>query len=77
MSDVTYKVNCGRQKRPQVIHVDRMRQRSAQVLTGEKPEDIPGYRNIGVQVETFTFETCENDTGDDIDSVEEESSNEK
>ncbi|CAC5395589.1 unnamed protein product [Mytilus coruscus] len=67
MSDVTYKVNCGRQKRPQVIHVDRMRKRSTQVLTGEKNEDIPGYRNVGVQVENFTFETCEN--VNDIDSI--------
>ncbi|CAC5373133.1 unnamed protein product [Mytilus coruscus] len=78
MSDVTYKVNCGRQKRPQVIHVDRMRKRSAQVLKGEKHEDIPGYRNVGVQVEHFTFETCEhvNDIGDNIDSIVEISNKE-
>ncbi|CAC5410678.1 unnamed protein product [Mytilus coruscus] len=34
-SDVTYLVNCGRKGRPQVIHVDRMRQCKDQRLLGE------------------------------------------
>ncbi|XP_045165454.2 uncharacterized protein LOC123529264 [Mercenaria mercenaria] len=37
LSDVIYKVDCGRSKTPQVIHCDRMRKAKDQLLTGEEP----------------------------------------
>lgn len=59
----------------------RLRKRSAQALTGEKHEDIPSYKNVGVQVEHFTFETCQSDNGkdngDNIDSKVELSDKDK
>ena len=39
MTDLTYKVDCGRSGKPQVIHVDRMRRRYPQTLQGETPDD--------------------------------------
>ena len=35
MSDLTYLVNCGTRGKKQVIHVDRMKKKYPQVLTGE------------------------------------------
>ena len=35
VSDVTYKVNCGAKGKPQIIHVDRMRLKVRQRLSGE------------------------------------------
>jgi hypothetical protein len=36
ITDVTYKINCGRKGKPQVIHVDRIRKKYPQNLPGEE-----------------------------------------
>jgi hypothetical protein len=36
ITDVTYKSNCGRKGKPQVIHVDRIRKKYPQNLSGEE-----------------------------------------
>jgi len=41
ISDVLYKVDCGRYGSFQVIHVDRLRRAKGQVLLGEGGEDMP------------------------------------
>ena len=38
ISDLTYLVNCGLRGLDQVIHVDRMRKKRAQILSGENNE---------------------------------------
>ena len=38
ISDLTYLVNCGPRGLDQVIHVDRMRKKRAQILSGENNE---------------------------------------
>ena len=43
LSDVLYKVDCGRAGSIQVIHVDRLRKVREQVLTGENFTDISGF----------------------------------
>ena len=35
MTDLTYKVDCGARGKPQVVHVDRLRQKHDQILRGE------------------------------------------
>jgi hypothetical protein len=43
ITDVTYKINCGRKGKPQVIHVDRIRKKYPQNLPGEESEQIVFY----------------------------------
>ena len=43
ITDVTYKINCGRKGKPQVIHVDRIRKKYPQNLPGEENEQIESY----------------------------------
>jgi hypothetical protein len=38
-----YKINCGRNGKPQVIHVDRIRKKYPQNLPGEESEQIESY----------------------------------
>jgi hypothetical protein len=46
ITDVTYKINCGRKGKPQVLHVDRIRKKYPQNLQGEESEQInqAGFR---------------------------------
>jgi hypothetical protein len=37
ITDDTYKINCGRKGKPQVIHVDRIKKKYPQNLPGEEP----------------------------------------
>jgi hypothetical protein len=43
ITDVTYKINCDRKGKPQVIHVDRIRKKYPQNLPGEESEQIESY----------------------------------
>jgi hypothetical protein len=43
ITDVTYKINCGRKGKPQVIHVDRIRKKYSQNLPGEESEQIESF----------------------------------
>ena len=39
VSDLLYEINCGSRGKPQVIHVDRLRLQSLQILSGEGEEE--------------------------------------
>ena len=43
ITDITYKINCGRKGKPHVIHVDRIRKKYPQNLPGEESEQIESY----------------------------------
>ena len=45
ISDLTYLVNCGPRGLDQVIHVDRMRKKCAQILSGENNEPFVNLEN--------------------------------
>ena len=53
LSDVTYLVDCGRNGRDQVIHVDRMRPLRSQILTGEMANDESSVKDEGTEAEWF------------------------
>jgi hypothetical protein len=56
ITDVTYKVNCGRKGKPQVIHVDRIRKKFPQNLPGEESEQIESYGTIlGILTALYTL----------------------
>ena len=69
MSDVTYMVDCGPYSSNQVIHVDRMRLKHSQILTGEN-ENIPESLPVDVTHENLS----DSDTrADNIDFANENS----
>jgi hypothetical protein len=70
ITDVTYKINCGRKGKPQVIHVDRIRKKYPQNLP-EESEQIEAYEETvakdGLPNESMkTDKTKEFDTNKEI-----------
>jgi hypothetical protein len=71
---VTYKINCGRKGKPQVIHVDRIRKKYPQNLPGEESEQIEFYEET-VAKDGLPNESMKTDKAMEFDSNKEISDN--
>ena len=67
ITDVTYKINCGRKGKPQVIHVDRIRKKYPQNLPGEESEQIESYEET-VTKDDLPNESMKPDKAKEFDS---------
>jgi hypothetical protein len=74
ITDVTYKINCGRKGKPQVIHVDRIRKKYPQNLPEEESEQIESYEEI-VAKDDLPNESMKTDKTMEFDSSNEISDN--
>ena len=74
ITDVTYKINCGRKGKPQVIHVDRIRKKYPQNLPGEENEQIESYEET-VAKDDIRNESMKTDKATEFDSNKEISDN--
>jgi hypothetical protein len=74
ITDVTYKINCGRKGNPQVIHVDRIRKKYPQNLPGEENEQIESYEET-VAKDDIRNESMKTDKATEFDSSKEISDN--
>ena len=74
ITDVTYKINCGRKGKPQVIHVDRIRKKYPQNLPGEENEQIESYEET-VAKDDIRNESMITDKATEFDSSKEISDN--
>ena len=74
ITDVTYKINCGRKGKPQVIHVDRIRKKYPQNLPGEESEQIESYEET-VAKDDLPNESMKTDKAKEFDSNKEISDN--
>ena len=74
ITDVTYKINCGRKGKPQVIHVDRIRKKYPQNLPGEKNEQIESHEET-VAKDDLPNESMKKDKAMEFDSNKEISDN--
>jgi hypothetical protein len=74
ITDVTYKINCGRKGKPQVIHVDRIRKKYPQNLPGEENEQIESYEET-VAKDDIRNESMKTDKATEFDSSKEISDN--
>jgi hypothetical protein len=74
ITDVTYKINCVRKGKPQVIHVDRIRKKYPQNLPGEENEQIESYEET-VAKDDIRNESMITDKATEFDSSKEISDN--
>jgi hypothetical protein len=74
ITDGTYKINCGRKGKPQVIHVDRIRKKYPQNLPGEENEQIESYEET-VAKDDIRNESMITDKATEFDSSKEISDN--
>jgi hypothetical protein len=74
ITDVTYTINCGRKGKPQVIHVDRIRKKYPQNLSGEESEQIESYEET-VAKDDLPNESMKTDKAMEFDSNKEISDN--
>ena len=74
ITDVTFKINCGRKGKPQVIHVDRIRKKYPQNLPGEESEQIESYEET-VAKNDIPNESMKTDKAMEFDSNKEISDN--
>ena len=74
ITDVTYKINCGRKGKPQLIHVDRIRTKYPQILAGEESEQIGSYEET-VAKDDLPNESMKTDKAMEFDSTKEISDN--
>jgi hypothetical protein len=74
ITDVTYKINCGRKGKPQVIHVDRIRKKYPQNLPGEESEQIESYEET-VAKDDLPNDSLKTDKAMEFDSNKEISDN--
>lgn len=74
LTDVTYRVRCGRKGKMQVIHVDRMKPKKTQRLRNEKAEDFAKVKEQQTQVNESCFESKQDLIGENVNSSFEESS---
>jgi hypothetical protein len=70
ITDVTYKINCGRKGKPQVIHVDRIRKKYPQNLPGEESEQIESHEET-VAKDDLPNESMKTDNAMEFDSNKE------
>ena len=70
ITDVTYKINCGRKGKPQVIYVDRIRKKYPQNLPGEESEQIRSYEET-VAKDDLPNESIKTDKAMEFDSNKE------
>jgi hypothetical protein len=70
ITDVTYKINCGRKGKPQVIHLDRIRKKYPQNLPGEESEQIESYEET-VAKDDLPNESIKTDKTTEFDSNKE------
>jgi hypothetical protein len=70
ITDVTYKINCGRKGKPQVIHVDRIRKKYRQNLPGEESERIESSEET-VATDDLPNESMKTDKAMEFDSNKE------
>ena len=70
ITDVTYKINCGRKGKPQVIHVDRIRKKYPQNLPVEESEQIESYEET-VAKDDLPNESMKTDKAMEFDSNKE------
>jgi hypothetical protein len=71
---ITYKINCGRKGKPQVIHVDRIRKKYPQNLPGEEGEQIESHEET-VAKDDLPNESMKTDKVMEFDSNKEISDN--
>jgi hypothetical protein len=74
ITDVTYKINCGRKGKPQVIHVDRIRKKYSQNLPEEESEQIESHEET-VAKDDIPNESMKTDKTMEFDSNQEISDN--
>ena len=74
ITDVTYKINCGRKGKPQVIHVDRIRKKYPQHLPEEEREQIESYEET-VATDDLPNESMKTDKALEFDFNKEISDN--
>ena len=70
ITDVTYKINCGRKGKPQVIHVDRIRKKYPHNLPGKESEQIESYEET-VAKDDLPNESMKTDKAMEFDSNKE------
>ena len=70
ITDVTYKINCGRKGKSQVIHVDRIRKKYPQNLPGEESEQIVSHEET-VAKDDLPNESMKTDNAMEFDSNKE------
>jgi hypothetical protein len=74
ITDVTYKINCGRKGKPKVIHVDRIRKKYSQNLPGDENEQIESYEEK-VAKDDLTNKSMKTDKAMEFNSNKEISDN--
>ena len=70
ITDVTYKIHCGRKGKPEVIHLDRIRKKYPQNLPGEESEQIESYEET-VAKDDLLNESIKTDKTMEFDSNKE------
>ena len=70
LSDVTYLVDCGRNGRDQVIHVDRMRPLRSQILTGEMANDESSVKDDDTEASGSDMESETDERADEEHEAE-------